>query len=66
MTVLISGNNISQITSNQIHINGRDATIDDNVINVDATITNNTGTVAGAFGAGLLGRCRRWIGHREE
>ena len=32
----------------------RDATIDDNVINVDATITNNTGTVAGAFGAGLL------------
>ena len=54
MTVLISGNDMTQITSNQIRIQGSDATIDDNVINVDATITNNTGTVAGSFGAGLL------------
>ena len=54
LTSLISGNDMTQITSNQIRIQGSDATIDDNVINVDATITNNTGTVAGSFGAGLL------------
>ena len=54
MTVLISGNDMTQIANNQIRIQASDATIDDNVINVDATIANNTGTVAGGFGAGLL------------
>ena len=51
MTVLISGNDMTQITANQIHIQGSDATIDDNVINVDATITNNTGTRGRALSA---------------
>ncbi len=54
MVVLISGNNMTQMRSDQIHLQGSDATIDDNVINLDATITNNTGTVAGTFGAGIL------------
>ena len=54
MTVLISGNVMTQMTSDQIHLQGSDATVDDNVINLDATITNNTGTVAGTFAAGLL------------
>ena len=54
MTVLISGNDMTQMTSDQIHLQGSDATIDDNVINLDATITNNTGTAAGPFGAGIL------------
>jgi hypothetical protein len=54
MTVLISGNDMTQIANNQIRIQASDATVDDNVINVDATIANNTGTVAGGFGAGLL------------
>ena len=54
MTVLISGNDYDPDHQQPNPHQAGDATIDDNVINVDATITNNTGTVAGAFGAGLL------------
>src|SRR5687767_2101052 len=55
MTVLVSGNNISDIKADGIHIQGSDKTIDDNIVDVEATIQNNSATVrSDGFGAGIL------------
>ena len=50
---LISNNTITGFKSNQIHVQGSDGST--NASDVQATITNNSGTIfAGGFGAGLL------------
>ena len=55
LNATITGNNISQIKANGIHLQASDNTIEDAALELRAVVTNNTAVVrSDGFGAGIL------------